>query len=220
MYPHQVKIGVNSTRNNHIEVRSTEMSRICHRLLTRILPIVAATLISTVPETLNAQAPSEQFRCSDGEQAIPSPTGQDPVRIEDVGVFVNPPPPDFVKSCKLTFTTEAATNRPDIQLMALSYALQPVAFAVFPPPPPEAIPEEECKFPRNAPFITNVIGGVDETTTFINPGVEVPSALPPPANFFEIIPCLQAGDVAGVSSEFRIRNHCLIVECRESRIIP
>jgi hypothetical protein len=120
MYPNQVK-----------------MSRPYRRLLPRMIPIVAATLISS--ETLNAQVVrSEIHSCSSQEQNPIQVTGEAPagsaVKLDSAGVQVVPARPGFVKSCKLTLNIEAATHLPGIQLMLLSYALQPNAFLVFPPP--------------------------------------------------------------------------------------
>lgn len=179
--------------------------------LGRNILALAWILVSTFMVHKAANAQEEQFRCSATEFPIISDV---PLEIDDVPIFIRNPKPGFGKDCKFTFTTEAATSQQGLQLMLLSYVRQQVPIVTFPPDPvPPQPPTAACEFPATSPVITQVNGGIDETHTFINPGFGLPEQSP--TNFdTRIRPCLST------SGEFRIRNHCLIVECREFAIIP
>jgi len=167
-----------------------------HLFSIRVLSMIAAAIIGFgLPGVLNAQAPRpfELAACSNQEQPI---TGEARVEIADVSIGFEAIPAGH--ACTLTFTTEAATSRPEAQLMELSYRI--------------GSPPGECTPLTPAPILTQVSGGIDETHTFITPSRTLSGGR---GNQIGVAPCLATLPLG----EFRIRNHCLIVACSPLRII-
>ena len=129
--------------------------------------------------------------CSEVEVPI---TSNSFIVLPTVSVVV-PEPRIENEQCKITFSTEVATSESDPQLLGLGYAI----FVAGEPAHPE-----DCTF-FDGPILTQVVSGLDETHTFISV-IENTDEI---GDILAVTPCIRSE----FGGQFRLRRHCLIVEC-------
>jgi hypothetical protein len=131
-------------------------------------------------------------RCSEEEVQI---TSDDFIVLPNVSVVI-PQPITANEQCKITFSTEAATSEPDPQLLGLGYAF------FF---DPKDLPDPIICTSLDGPVLTQVASGLDETHTFVSIVPNTPS----PHGPLVVAPCIRSE----FGGQFRLRRHCLVVEC-------
>lgn len=156
---------------------------------------IAMFLMFTIMAQMFSPVYAQQFsryRCSDNEIII---EGDRFAVIRDNTLTL--PARTSTQDCKVIFTTEAATNQSDPQLLGLGWAFS------F---PGQDVPAFLCLSNLLGPVITQVNGGIDETHTLINFLKGTPNN---PHGALTITPCVNALP----NQTFRLRKHCLLVEC-------
>jgi hypothetical protein len=170
-----------------LRMRRTVMSK--RPLL--IVSYLAIVIMAFVPQTAHS-LPAEQGKCSESEVQV---QGTDVAVLNDVTVET-PQLATPGEQCKVIFSTEAATSEPDTQLLILTYAFS------FPGEPP---PSFLC-LGLPGPVLTRVPDGFDETTTFMSIYTNSFS----PHGTLTLTPCISSA----FGGQFRLRRHCLAVECQ------